>query len=201
MATEGTTTRLGADERKLQLLVAALHTFGANGFTATSMNDVAEAAGVTKPVVYQHFDSKHHLYLELLSQTRSRLVELLSAAVESAGGPREQLERAFNAYFHFFADEPANFTVLYGEGVRSDPHFTEELRAVEDTFVSFTAEYIDIEGVERDDRLMYARAVAGLLEGAVRRWIQEGERRNPDELSSMIFEFAWKGLRGVRAPD
>ncbi len=198
MASDRPSARLGADERRTQLLEAALSTFGAKGFTATSMNDVALSAGVTKPVLYQHFESKHHLYLELLSETRAELVALLETAVGEAKGPREQVENAFGAYFTFFAAEPSHFTVIYGEGVRSDPRFTEELQAVEDTFVSFTADFIKIEGMTRDDRLLYARAIAGLLEAAMRRWIQEGQRRTPAELADLMAELAWRGLRGAR---
>lgn len=197
MQSDRPTTRLAAVERRSQLLEAALATFGAEGFNTTSMNDVALAAGVTKPVLYQHFDSKHHLYLELLSDIRSELVQRLDDVVGSADGPREQVELAFAEYFMFFAEEPCRFTVMYGEGVRSDPHFIEELQAVEDSFVSFTADFIEIEGMARDDRLLLARAVAGLLEAALRQWIQAGQRRNALELAELMSELAWRGLRGL----
>ena len=164
------------------------------------MNDVALAAGVTKPVLYQHFESKHHLYLELLSETRAELVALLAEAVNAAHGPREQVERAFSAYFRFFAEEPSHFTVIYGEGVRSDPHFTEVLQTVEDSFVSFTADFIEIEGLTREDRLLYATAIAGQLESAMRRWFQEGRKRTPAELTELMVDLAWRGLRGARTP-
>ena len=197
MSSNRQTTRLGAEERREQLLSAALATFGRNGFVATSMNDVALEAGVTKPVLYQHFDSKHHLYLELLAATGEALVARLADAVTSAANGREQVERSFATFFHFFADEPGHFTVLFGEGVRSDPSFTAELLRVEDAFAAFTADFIDIPGLDRADRLLYARAIAGMLESSVRRWIQEGERRNPDDAAAMMAELAWRGLRGL----
>ncbi len=197
MSSNRQTTRLGAEERREQLLQAALATFGRNGFVATSMNDVALEAGVTKPVLYQHFDSKHHLYLELLAATGEELVERLSHVVTSAANGREQVERSFSTFFRFFADEPGHFTVLFGEGVRSDPSFTAELLRVEDAFAAFTADFIDIPGLDRADRLLYARAIAGMLESSVRRWIQEGERRNPDDAAAMMAELAWRGLRGL----
>jgi AcrR family transcriptional regulator len=198
VATNRQTTRLGAEERRQQLLSAGLTTFGRKGFVATSMNDVALEAGVTKPVLYQHFDSKHFLYLELLNTVGQTLVGHMTTAAATAGSPREQVERTFAAYFHFFADEPGHFTVLYGEGVRSDPSFTSELIAVEDAAAALTADYIEIEGLTREDRLLLARAIGGMLESSVRRWIQEGERRDPDEAAALIAELAWRGLRGVK---
>ena len=65
--------RLPAHERRRQLLDVALDVFAADGFHSTSMNDVAEAAGVTKPVLYQHFASKRQLYLELLTPKLGRV--------------------------------------------------------------------------------------------------------------------------------
>ena len=197
MSSSRVAPRLGADERRAQLLEAALKTFGVKGYTATSMNDVARAAGVTKPVVYQHFDSKHHLYLELLSQAGSQLVSAVEDAVASAGGPREQVENGFGAFVGFFAEETARFTVIYGPGVRLDPSFATELEAIDDISMAFTADVIEIAGLSRDDRLFVARALAGILEGAVRRWIQQGEVRDPDEVAKLMSEFAWRGLRGI----
>ena len=66
-------TRLGAAERRAQLLETARSVFGENGFSATSMNDIAKEAGVTKPVLYQHFASKHDLFNELLAETAEQL--------------------------------------------------------------------------------------------------------------------------------
>lgn len=197
MSSSRTAPRLGADERRAQLLDAALETFGEKGYTATSMNDVAGAAGVTKPVVYQHFDSKHHLYLELLSQTGAQLVAAIREAVASAGGPRQQVENAFHAYVDFFAESPARFTVLYGQGVRLDPSFATELAAIEDISMAFTADMIEIAGLSRDDRLFVARSLVSILEGAVRRWIHSGAERDPAEVATLMSEVAWRGLRGI----
>lgn len=161
------------------------------------MNDVATAAGVTKPVLYQHFDSKHHLYLALLSETGSKLIARLEDAAAKATSPREQVEMACKAYFHFFADEPSHFTVLYGEGVRSDPTFLDQLGLVEDASTTLTAELIAIDALNHDDRVLLARAMSGMFESAVRRWIQEGEKRSPDEAAELVAQLAWRGLRGV----
>ena len=83
--------RLPAAERRRQLLDTALEVFAAQGFHATSMNDVAEAAGVTKPVLYQHFASKRRLYLELLEDVGAQLGDIIAKATSRAGGPHEQV--------------------------------------------------------------------------------------------------------------
>lgn len=189
--------RLGADERRNQILETALRTFGTNGFSATSMNDVAAAAGVTKPVLYQHFDSKRHLFLELLSDTAVRLADAVKIAATSVDTGRLQVERAFAAYFGFFASDPGHFNLLYGEGVRSDPTFERELAVVENAMTEFAADLIAIDGLEHEDRVLLAAGVAGMLESAVRRWIQDAEGRSADEIASLTAELAWRGLRGA----
>jgi AcrR family transcriptional regulator len=189
--------RLAATERREQLLVAARATFGTNGFSATSMNDVALAAGVTKPVLYQHFESKHHLFLELLTDTSTRLVTRIESAVSEAGSGREELESGFRAYIDFFADDPHNFRIIYGEGVRSEPAFIGELRELQSSFGAFTAEHIDIEGLDQDARLLAAQAIAGLLESAMRQWLESDTPTSSDELVVLLSSLAWRGLRGT----
>ena len=76
--------RLPAEQRRSQLLEVAIEIFAERGFHATSMEDIAEAAGVTKPVLYQHFPSKHALYVELLEDTGRLLLATLADATEQA---------------------------------------------------------------------------------------------------------------------
>lgn len=195
MSNEGT-VRLGAHERRQQLLETARGVFGDHGFTATSMNDIAEEAGVTKPVLYQHFASKHDLFHELLVETADQLVRRLQTEVNAAQSGRLKVERGVDAYVSFFAENPSRFRVLYGEGVRSDPVFSEQLRGVDESFHEFTAEHIDIEDLDRPRRLVAAQAIAGMLEHAVGQWIHSKKSLDSDELTATLTAFAWRGLRG-----
>src|SRR5947207_3675576 len=102
-------TRLPAPRRRRQLLDVAMEVFATNGFHRTSMSEVAEAAGVTKPVLYQHFGSKRELYLELLDDVGGRLMEEITKAVTGADGPRQQVHAGFRAYFHFVAHQRSAF--------------------------------------------------------------------------------------------
>src|SRR2546421_12093092 len=117
--------RLPAARRRRQLLDVALGVFAANGFHGTSMEDVADAAGVTKPVLYQHFGSKRELYLELLDDVGGRLMETISAAVAAAHGPRQQVHAGFLAYFRFVADHESASQLLFGSGARRDDEFAD----------------------------------------------------------------------------
>lgn len=194
---EPSAVRLGPTERRSQLLTVARATFGARGYSSTSMNDVALAAGVTKPVLYQHFESKHHLFLELLSDTAAQLVDSIEKAVDQATSGREKLEGGFAAYINFFTGDPDHFQILYGEGVRSDPTFQSELRSLQKSFGTLTAEHIDIEGLDHESRLVAAQAVAGLLESALRHWLENEHSHSAEELATLLSSIAWRGLRGT----
>src|SRR5216110_2072625 len=101
--------RLPAVQRRRQLFDVALEVFAQRGFHGASMAELAEAAGVTKPVLYQHFRSKRALYLELLEDVGGRLREAITKATAQADGPREQVHAGFRAYFTFVASQQPAF--------------------------------------------------------------------------------------------
>src|SRR3954454_17776565 len=136
--------RLPAARRRRQLLDVALGVFAANGFHQTSMEDVADAAGVTKPVLYKHFGSKRELYLELLDDVGQRLLEEGQKATAAAGGPRQQVESGFAAYFQFVAENESAFRLLFGgDGREADAEFADVVRKVEDAMADALALLID----------------------------------------------------------
>ena len=190
-------SRLPAPRRKEQLLDVALHEFAERGFHQTSMNDVADAAGVTKPVLYQHFPSKRALYLELLRAVGDQLMTEIAAATAGAP-PREQVEAGLRAYFRFVAGQAAAYRLMFGGGTRRDLEFAEEATRVERSIAAVIAELIDVEGLGDDDRLLYAHGIVGLAEGTSRHWINDGLELDPDDVAARVADLAWRGLRGLR---
>lgn len=189
--------RLPAAARRRQLLDRAVEVFAAEGFHGTSMNDVAEAAGVTKPVLYQHFRSKRDLYLELLDDVGHQLQQSIVSATASAPGPRQQVEAGFAAYFHHVDRHRSAFTLLFGSGARLDDGFAEAVRRVETTIAEAVAALIEAD-VDDLHRRVLAYGVVGLAESTSRHWLAEGLELDPDELAREVAELAWAGLRGVR---
>lgn len=195
---QGVSTRLPAARRKEQLLDVAIREFASRGFHQTSMNAVADAAGVTKPVLYQHFSSKRGLYLELLRTVGDRLMSKISAAAASASGPRQQVEEGLRAYFRFVADHDDAYRLMFGGGTRRDEEFATEASRVERSIASVIAELIRIEGLSDADRLLFAHGVVGLAEGTSRFWLGDGLDLDPDDVAERVADLAWRGLRGVR---
>jgi AcrR family transcriptional regulator len=202
--------RLTAEERRSQLFDVALSLFAERGYAATTMDDIAEAAGVTKPLVYQHFDSKRALYLELMDVFSLQLVERIVSATSEARGPREQVEIGMAAYFEMMVGNEQAFRLLYGRDAPDDPELGEALRRVEDTIAQAIDPLIDA-GLEPEHRLLLAYGVVGMAEGATRHWVGGRAERggalsgdNPEtnaeaaaRLASRVAALAWAGLRQV----
>jgi AcrR family transcriptional regulator len=192
--------RLPAEQRRAQLLGVAVEVFAERGFHATSMDEVAEAAGVTKPVLYQHFPSKRALYRELLDDVDAQLVARLVAATASATSGRERVQEGFAEYFRFVATNQAAFRLLFGASVRNDAEFAVVAERTIERIADLVADLIDIEAAA-EHRSVLAHAIVGMAEATSRRLASDGNVEDPDRLASWLAEMAWFGLRGVRAEE
>lgn len=189
--------RLPAARRRRQLLDVAFDRFATKGFHTTTMAEIAEAAGVTKPVLYQHFQSKRRLYLELLDDVGSSLMDEIAKATAGADGPHAQVEAGFRAYVAFMTDRRGAFPLLFGSGARRDPEFADAVRRVEESISEAIAELIDAD-VDADHRRVLATAIVGMAEGVLRHWIHGAPEVAPAVLAQQMADLAWAGLRGVR---
>jgi len=190
------TARLNAVARREQLLDVALEVFARAGYHGASMNDVAEAAGVTKPVLYQHFESKRELYQALLDEVGARLVGAITSATAGTTDGREQTELGFRAYFRWVAQDHDSFRLVYGSGARRDEEFNRAVRRVTAAAAAAIAPLIAAD-IDDEHRLTLAHAIVGLAEGASRRLVERGDAFDPDEVARQVSDLAWAGLRGI----
>jgi AcrR family transcriptional regulator len=203
-AAQTSTGRLTAGQRRQQLFKVALELFARRGYRATTMDDIAVAAGVTKPLVYQHFSSKRALYLELVDSIAQELLIAIRGAVMRAEGPRQQVEMGFAAYFRLVINREAEFRLLYGRDHADDNELGRALRTVEDAIAEAIDPLIDA-GLDDNHRRLLAYAVVGMAEGASRRFIAQrptGESAVEEEaqrLAQRMADLAWAGLRSVHA--
>jgi AcrR family transcriptional regulator len=191
-------SRLPAARRREQLLEVALEVFCELGFHPASMNDVAEAAGVTKPVLYQHFRSKRELYKQVLTDVGGQLLDAIAKATAAARSPREQVELGFVAYFRFVEANEAAFRVLFGGGTRRDEEFAAQVAIVEGAIAEEIAALIDVEELTVAQRRQLAHGLVGLAEGASRLWMDEGAQEPAEEVAGLMADLAWRGLRAIR---
>ncbi len=178
----------------------ALRVFAERGFDGTSMSELAEAAGVTKPVLYQHFRSKRALYLELLDDVGRRLQDTIVQATTSADTAHRQVQAGFAAYFRFVSDNPNAFRLLLGGTSRRDREFSEAVERVEDAMAAAIAALITTD-LDDDHRRLLAHGLVGMAEGASRRYLAPGQGSSPESLGLRLADLAWAGLRGVKRDD
>ncbi len=174
----------------------SVQVFAHRGFHSTSMNDVADAAGVTKPVLYQHFDSKQDLYMALLDEAGSRLRNAVRNAVADATSGKQQTELGFKAYFRWVADDHDAFLLLFGSRASRDEESTIAVRRITAEAAQAIAPFIaaDIEGEHQE---MLAHGLVGLAEGVSRHLVEKGVVFDPELLGQQMADLAWAGLRAV----
>jgi AcrR family transcriptional regulator len=190
-------TRLPAARRRRQLLDVALRVFAERGFHDASMNDIAVAAGVTKPVLYQHFASKRELFAELLTDVGRDLQETITKAVTAAGSPREMVELGFIAYFTYVDQHRDAFQLFYGGSMARDEEFAEVVNQTESAVAGLVAGLIEIDGLSPGQRQVLGHGVVGLIEGASIHWLRSSSDADPTTLAHQLADLAWRGLRGV----
>jgi len=215
--------RLGATQRREQLVATARRLFGERGYRATTMEDIANAAGVTKPLLYQHFVSKRALYLELVHQVSSELLEALGSAHQRSNGPREMVENGFGAYFELIVTHEDAFRLLFGRQAPDDPELFVAVRQVETAVIDMLESHMPTDLAPAHRRLL-AYAIIGMAEGGTRYWVERSRKEAAGSvldpttdpatdaekaaalvdgvrlLAERVSKIAWYGLRGVR-PD
>ena len=189
--------RLPAAERREQLLAVALSVFASQGFHQTSMNEVAEAAGITKPVLYQHFTSKRELYLAVIEEAGRRLIDAITDPRIAASSGRQRTELGFLAYFDWIASDHDAFSLLFGGGSRRDSEFSEIVRG----FTSKIADAIEpliTADIDADHRRNLAYAIVGMTEAVSRRLIERGDNFDSQLVARQVSDLAWAGLRAAQ---
>src|SRR3954451_2037563 len=111
-APAGAKRRMRGPERRAQLLVVARRVFGKAGFHGVSMDEVAKEAGVTKPILYDHFNSKEELYVALLDADASSLEARVRSALLAPTGNRQRIQQSFQAYFDFVDEHAGGFRLF-----------------------------------------------------------------------------------------
>ncbi len=195
------TTRMRASDRRRQLLDVATNVFAERGFSATIMDDIAYAGGITKPVLYQHFDSKRALYIAVLEDGGARLIESISLATTNGETLREQVSSGFDAYFDFVRDDEAAFRLLFTSSSKTDTDFVQVKNKVLEQFCDCVTSLV-IDKIQNEERKLIAHSIIGLAESAAKYfYLKEIDSEvtvlTEKEFRSWVADLAWKGMRGI----
>src|SRR5262245_8644895 len=126
-------------EREQQILAVAERVFAADGYQATSMDDIATRVGLSKPMLYEYFGSKEGLLLACLQRSKRELLEVTTAAAAGASTPEKLLHDCLLAFFRFGDEHAQSRALLRNEAAAPSASVNSELEAIRMQQTDFTA--------------------------------------------------------------
>jgi len=195
-------TRLPRPARRKQLLGAAQQVFVAQGYHAAAMDDIAERAGVSKPVLYQHFPGKLELYLALLDQHADDLVAKVRSALQSTTDNRQRVAASVGAYFDFVdgddSDRAGAFRLVFESDLKSEPAVRARVERMSQECVEAIAETIAHDtGFREDEARLLSVGLAGLAEVGARWWLASEGRLSKERAVELLVGLSWRGISGA----
>nr|WP_312856730.1 TetR/AcrR family transcriptional regulator [Arthrobacter mobilis] len=188
--------RLPRDERRRQLLQAAHEVFVANGYHGAAMDEIAVAARVSKPVLYQHFPGKRDLYLALLDHHLQSLTAMLSDALKSTTDNKARVHATIGAYYRFIAEESQAHRIVFESDLANDPEVSARLEGFNTRLAGSIAEVLAEEtNLSTAEATLLGRALAGMAQVSARYWVQSGGGGlDRDAACELIYRLAWRGI-------
>jgi AcrR family transcriptional regulator len=190
-------SRLSRTARRAQLLVAARDVFAAHGYHAAAMDDIAERAGVSKPVLYQHFPGKLELYRALLTTYADELVDRVQQAIGGTIDNQERVDAAVAAYFDFVAGEGQAYRLIFESDLRGEPEAAAVVETALTRCIDIVAEAVTTDaGLDTPRARMLAVGLVGLSQVAAQYWLDSDQAVPRDEAVALMSSLAWRGLAG-----
>ncbi|MEV0679920.1 TetR/AcrR family transcriptional regulator [Actinosynnema sp. NPDC050436] len=181
-------------ERREQLLDVARALFAEKGFEVTSVEEIAHRAGVSKPVVYEHFGGKEGIYAVVVDREMQYLMDHIVNAL-SGGHPRELLEQAACALLDYIEGSTDGFRILVRDSpvASSTGTFSSLLNDIASQVESILGLHFSRQGYDRKLAALYSQALVGMV-ALTGQWWLEVRKPKKDEVAAHLVNLAWKGL-------
>src|SRR6476659_3471388 len=190
-------TRLPRHERRRQLLDAALEVFVSQGYHAAAMDEIAERAGVSKPVLYQHFPGKLELYLALLDTQAEMLSRAVQEALAATDDNRQRIHGVLSAYFSFAAREGADgaFRLIFETDLGNEPAVRARVEAVSEKTMKAVADTVAGDtGLDRARAELLSTALTGAAQVAARWWLDRDRPISQEQAIFLLESLLWRGI-------
>jgi|RhiMetdeSRZDD1v2_1073273.scaffolds.fasta_scaffold52651_3 AcrR family transcriptional regulator len=190
--------RLPRSARRAQLLDAALDVFVANGYHAAAMDEIAERAGVSKPVLYQHFPGKLELYLALLDSSCDTVMDAVRQALASTDDNKERVAATMEAFYTYVSGDRAAFRLVFESDLTNEPSVRERVERVTNESASLIAEVIhDDTGLPAEASELLAASLVGMAQVSARYWVGNSDSTLDRESAvGLVSGLAWRGISG-----
>ena len=194
---EDKSARLPRDERRAQLLVAALEVFTAAGYHSAAMDEIADSANVSKPVLYQHFPSKLDLYLAVLDLHIDSLVFAIQKAIASNRENSSRVAATVEAYFGFIDNEGEAFRLLFESDMNLEPQVRERLNRMTYDCAAAVSAVISIDtGLGKEESMMLAVGIIGTVQTTARHWLDRDGKIDRKRATELVMNLIWRGISG-----
>lgn len=194
--------RLPRKERRAQLLESALEVFVAQGYHAAAMDDIAERAGVSKPVLYQHFPGKLELYLALLERSCDQIIADCRQALESTHDNKLRVQGAMEAFFTYVDGETGAFRLVFESDLTNEPSVRSQVDRVTNECAEMIAVVIHEDTALPDEasRLL-AASLVGMAQVGARFWLADDGVITREDAVGLVSGLAWRGIAGYPLTD
>ena len=194
--------RLPRRERRAQLLESALGVFVASGYHAAAMDDIAERAGVSKPVLYQHFPGKMDLYLALLDIACDQVIDNCRAALASTPDNKQRVAATIDAFYDYVADDNGAFRLVFESDLTNEAAVRQLVDRVTTECAAMIAEVIrDDTGLPDESSRLLAVSLVGMAQVSARFWLNDTAGIDRADATALIAGLAWRGIRGYPKTD
>jgi len=185
------------DVRRAQLLSAALEVFTAAGYHSAAMDEIAERAGVSKPVLYQHFPSKLELYLAVLDTHIDSLVFAIQRAIQSTPDNSERVQATIGAYFDFIEAEGEAFRLLFESDMSVEPAVRERLNRMTYDCAAAVSAVISLDtGLPQEAAMLLGVGLIGSAQVTARHWLERDSKLSRQQAQSLVTNIIWRGISG-----
>jgi AcrR family transcriptional regulator len=194
---EDKVNRLPRDERRAQLLSAALEVFTVAGYHSAAMDEIADRAKVSKPVLYQHFPSKLELYLAVLDLHIDSLVFAIQKAIAEHRDNADRFKATVEAYFGFIDSEGEAFRLLFESDMSLEPQVRERLNRMTYDCAAAVSAVISIDtGLAKEESMMLAVGLIGIVQTTARHWLDRDGKIDRTRATELVMNLIWRGISG-----
>jgi AcrR family transcriptional regulator len=191
-------TRMPRDERRGQLLAAASAVFVDRGYHAAGMDEIADRAGVSKPVLYQHFTSKLELYLAVLQRHVDNLVSGVRQALRTTTDNRQRVRAAVQAFFDFIEHDGQGYRLIFENDYVTEPQVAAQVKVATEACTDAVFDLISHDsGLEPHRARMIAVGLVSISVDSARYWLNNDRPISKEDAMEGTVHFIWGGLSHV----
>ena len=171
--------------------------FVSQGYHAAAMDEIAERAGVSKPVLYQHFPGKLELYLALLDESVDTLVETVRDALRSNPDPKQRVAATFGAYFEYVGGEGQAYRLVFESDLSNETAVRDRLDRAQRECADMVRQAVrEDAGLSDDEAHLLSVGLVGMAQVTARYWLDTRDHIPREAAEQLVARLAWRGISG-----